>query len=131
MLEAAKSNYRLSKKEDQGIRYSDLCFQAQQSVEKALKGLLIYFKTEPKHTHNIETLIFDLKKHIHIPEDIMETAGLTLYASNTRYPGIYVDQYKDVTKKEYVETIKTTEKCLDWVDNIIKLHLATLKKEKK
>jgi HEPN domain-containing protein len=126
-LEYAKSNYHISKIKNEGIRYTDLCYEAQQSVEKALKGLLIYFKVDPKYTHNIEHILVDIEKFVHIPKDIAKTISLTKYATKTRYPGAYGSEYQDVTQKEYAETIKITEQCLDWVDKIIALHLATLK----
>ena len=43
------------------IQYEDLCYQSQQAVEKALKGLLIFYDIEPKHTHNIVVLLHELK----------------------------------------------------------------------
>ena len=104
-LEYAKSNYHISKIKNEGIRYTDLCYEAQQSVEKALKGLFV-----------------------HIPKDIAKTIGLTKYATKTRYPGAYGSEFQDVAKKEYTEAIKITEQCLDWVDKTITLHLAILKK---
>jgi len=44
-LDRAKSSLAISKiKADENIFYEDLCFQAQQAVEKALKGLLVFFQ---------------------------------------------------------------------------------------
>jgi len=40
------------------VFYEDLCYQAQQAAEKALKGMLIYFKAEPQFTHNIGVLLW-------------------------------------------------------------------------
>lgn len=53
----AKSNYELSKNTIYGVFYEDLCFQLQQAVEKAFKGLLIYYGVEPEFTHNIGILL--------------------------------------------------------------------------
>jgi HEPN domain-containing protein len=52
-FDRAKSSLAISKnKFDERIFYEDLCFQAQQAVEKALKGLLIFHNVEPEKTHN-------------------------------------------------------------------------------
>jgi HEPN domain-containing protein len=116
-IERAKSSLELAgAKIVRYIHYEDLCFQLQQAAEKALKGLLIYYGTEPEFTHNIEILLKELKKFTDIPENIKEAAQLTNYAVQTRYPG----EYDEITKEEYEESIKITTVCLDWVENKIK-----------
>ena len=53
-INRAKSSYELSKATiSNDIYLEDLCYQAQQAVEKALKGLLIYFGVEPEFTHKL------------------------------------------------------------------------------
>ena len=53
-IDRAKSSLELAQtKIISHIYYEDLCFQLQQSAEKALKGLLIYHGVEPEFTHNI------------------------------------------------------------------------------
>jgi len=43
-LDRARSSYELGKMAGNNfIYYEDLCYQIQQSVEKSLKGLLIYY----------------------------------------------------------------------------------------
>jgi HEPN domain-containing protein len=43
-LDRANSNLIISKvKANENVFYEDLCFQAQQAVEKALKSLLIFY----------------------------------------------------------------------------------------
>ena len=66
-LERAESSYELSKPRlFRNIYFEDLCYQAQQAAEKALKGLLIYFGVEPEYTHNIGILLNALEKHTEI-----------------------------------------------------------------
>jgi HEPN domain-containing protein len=67
------------------VYYEDLCYQAQQAVEKAVKGLLIYYNVEPQFTHNIGVLLEELRTYINISE-IKETIKLSRYAVQTRYP---------------------------------------------
>jgi len=116
-IKRAKSSLELAQvKIIRYIQYEDLCFQVQQAVEKALKGLLIFYGVEPEFTHNIELLIKELKKFTDIPEEINETAQLTNYAVQTRYPG----EYDEITKEEYERAVKIAKDCLDWVENKIK-----------
>lgn len=48
-LRRAHSNLELAKISNKKLVYlEDLCFQAQQAVEKGLKGLLIFYGIEPE-----------------------------------------------------------------------------------
>jgi HEPN domain-containing protein len=115
-LDRAKSSFELSKiTANELIYYEDLCFQAQQASEKALKGLLIYLGDDPDFTHNLGILLDALKKYIEIPEIIKEAIKLTNFAVQTRYPG----EYEEITKEEYEECIKITDDCITWVEEII------------
>jgi len=116
-IERAKSSLELSQaKIIHYIHYEDLCFQVQQAVEKALKGLLIFYSVEPEFTHNIELLLNELEKFTMIPKDVRQAMTLTTYAVQTRYPG----GYDEITKEEYEKSVKIAKDCLDWVENIIK-----------
>jgi HEPN domain-containing protein len=116
-IERAKSSLELAQaKIIRHIHYEDLCFQLQQAAEKALKGLMIYYGFEPEFTHNIEILLKELKKFTEIPENIKESAQLTNYAIQTRYPG----EYDEISKDEYEKSLKIASICLDWVENKIK-----------
>ena len=116
-IQRAKSSLELAQaKIIRYIQYEDLCFQIQQAVEKALKGLLIFYNVEPEFTHNIELLINELKKFTDIPEKINEAAQLTTYAVQTSYPGVY----DEITKKEYEKAVKIAKDCLNWIENKIK-----------
>jgi len=115
-IERAKSSLEIAQVKIVGhIHYEDLCFQIQQAAEKALKGLLIFYKVEPEFTHNIELLIDELEKFTDIPEKVYEAAQLTTYAVQTRYPG----EYDEITKEEYEKAVKIAKDCLDWVENKI------------
>ena len=115
-LERARSSLEIAGTRNSNlVYYEDLCYQAQQAVEKAIKGMLIYYKVEPQFTHNIGILLEELQAHINIDE-IRETINLTKYAVQTRYPG----EYDDITKEDYEESIAIAQKCLEWVQNKIK-----------
>ena len=126
-LDRAKSSLKISKtKREDDIFYEDLCFQAQQAVEKALKGLLIFYSVEPEKTHNLVTLIKALSKYTDVPEEINETAVLNDYAVQTRYPG----DYTPISEDEYKDAVIMAEECIKWVDKKIKESLKKMENEK-
>ncbi|MFP3041980.1 HEPN domain-containing protein [Treponema primitia] len=117
-LDRARSSFELSKiTANELIYYEDLCFQAQQAAEKALKCLLIYFGEEPEFTHNLGILLESLTKYTEIPDNIKELIKLNNFAVQTRYPG----EYEEITKAEYAECIKIANDCINWIEEIIKL----------
>ena len=116
-IERAKSSYEISRTAvNKNIYYEDLCYQSQQAVEKALKGLLVYYGVDPEFTHNIGLLLNELEGFTEIPENIKIATNVTKYAVITRYPG----EYDEITKKDYEESLKIAEDCLDWAESKIK-----------
>jgi HEPN domain-containing protein len=97
------------------VLYEDLCFQAQQAAEKALKGLLIYYQEEPEFTHNIDIILKAISKYTGIPDDVLKAIKLTDYAVFTRYPG----EYDAITKEEYEKSIVMATNCLNWAEQKI------------
>jgi HEPN domain-containing protein len=116
-IDRAKSSLEIAKTRNSNlVYYEDLCYQAQQAVEKAIKAMLIYFNVEPQFTHNIGFLLDELGAHINISDEIRETVKLSKYAVQTRYPG----EYDDITKEDYEESIRIAGKCLEWVESTVK-----------
>jgi HEPN domain-containing protein len=116
-LDRSKSSLAISKnRADESIFLEDLCFQAQQAAEKALKGLLIFYNIEPEKTHNLVSLIKELSKHIAIPEEINEIVILNDYAVQTRYPG----NYTPINEEEYNNAIRIAENCINWIEKKVK-----------
>jgi HEPN domain-containing protein len=70
-IDRAKSSLEISKiAVSANVYYEDLCYQSQQAVEKALKGILIFYGVEPEFTHNIGILLNEIEKFTEIPENI-------------------------------------------------------------
>jgi len=112
-FERARSSLAISKnRPDESVFYEDLCFQAQQAVEKAIKGVLILHNIQPEKTHNLVALIKELSKCITVPKEINETVILNDYAVQTRYPG----DYTFIGEEEYAHAIKIAEDCLGWIE---------------
>lgn len=118
-LGRAKSNLAVAKlgKADECIFYEDLCFEAQQSVEKTLKALCIYNQISFPKTHDISFLISLLEKNeIEVSDRIKNAKRLTDYAVETRYPA----DLEPVTENEYKTVIKIAEEIFESIDQIIK-----------
>jgi len=118
-LRRAKSNLERAKlgKTSPEILYEDLCFDCQQSTEKALKALLISMDKEFPRTHSIAMLLELISEEgIKIPKSIKSSIGLTEYAVEARYPG----EREPVSEEEYKDALKVAEIVYRWVSNTIK-----------
>jgi HEPN domain-containing protein len=92
-----------------------LCFHAQQSVEKAIKAVLVFSGIAFPKTHNIGVLLELLPLQILREGVLSETAILTDYAVTSRYPG----EAEDVTREELSEAISIAERVLAWASEIV------------
>ena len=114
-IKRAYNSLALSKVEkNDAICYEDLCYNAQQAVEKGLKALLIYFGeniSRSLKTHDLFVLLKKLEQYVEVPDDMIDAAVLTEYATVTRYPG----DYEEVSIQSYQNAIKAAEHSLDWV----------------
>jgi HEPN domain-containing protein len=118
-LKRARSNLERAKmgKVSPGILYEDLCFDAQQAVEKSLKAILINLNQSFPNTYSIGNLLKLIEEAgVVIPKNINQAKLLTTYAVDARYPG----DYEPVNKEEYEEALKIAEDVFKWLDNIIK-----------
>ena len=112
-LTRARSSLTLASTKTPGVLYEDLCFQAQQAAEKAIKAVFVSRKIPYPYTHDINALLSGLDQHnLTIPEPLWCAVTLTSYASDTRYPGIA----SPVTKEEYTEAIRFAQGVLSWAE---------------
>jgi len=120
-LGRAKSNLEIAKmgRVSPDILYEDLCFECQQSVEKALKGLLISLNIDFPFTHIIANLLELIEDQgIEIPEEIKNSIDLTIYAVITRYPSI---KKEPVSEEEYKEAVMIAEQVYNWVKEMLNI----------
>lgn len=86
-MNRAKSNMAQASAVQPGVYLEDLCFNAQQAAEKALKALLIHHKVRFPFTHDLERLVQLLEEvSVEIPPVVRDAIRLTDYATGTRYP---------------------------------------------
>ncbi|MBI5193321.1 MAG: HEPN domain-containing protein [Nitrospirae bacterium] len=93
-----------------------ICFHAQQAVEKAFKAVLLFHKINFPFTHDLEELIdtFETSK-IPIPSNLLDVGILTPYAVETRYPGYW----GEITETDISEAIKFAEDAIKWTEGIV------------
>lgn len=116
-LNRAKSNLIQAKAKQPGIYLEDLCFNAQQAAEKAIKALLVHRNIRFPYIHDLAELVNILEKHgQEVPVEIKEAVKLTDYAVEARYPGLT----EPVTDEEYKEAIKLAEAVVVWAQEKIK-----------
>ena len=112
-LNRARSNLALAKNRVPDAYLEDLCFEAHQAAEKAIKSRLISLGIEFPYVHDLARLL-SLVEQAGLPlPDIVHRAGeLTPYAMFTRYPA----PSRPVTEEEYLLAIEVAEAVVDWVE---------------
>lgn len=114
-LRRARSNMARAKADRNlpHVIYEDLCFDAQQAVEKAIKAVLVHRNVVFPKTHDIIgllTLVF--QSGLEVPEDIRQADILTGYAVDSRYPGLS----EDVTLEDYNLAVKLADRVVQWAE---------------
>ena len=95
------------------ILYEDLCFDAQQAVEKALKSVCISREIIFPRTHDIAYIMELLERGgVEVPENLQQAKILSDYAVETRYPG----DYDPVDEEDFEKAIEIAEAVLEWVE---------------
>ena len=119
-LRRAKSNLARAElgKQVEDILYEDLCFDAQQAVEKALKGLMIFLVIDVPKTHSVGYLLKSIEESgkVAVPENLREAALLTDYAVTARYPG----DWEPIDEAEYRHAVSLANEVCRWVISVAK-----------
>ena len=115
-INRARSDLIQATHEVPGVYIENLCFNAQQAAEKAVKAVLISRSIEFPYVHDLDYLLSLLEdKGEVIPAPIQQANKLTKYAAITRYPG----DIDPVTSQEYTEAISIAEAVLHWAEERI------------
>jgi len=116
-LEHARSDLRLAQLAvGQGVLPEQICFHAQQAVEKTFKAVLLARKVEFPLTHDLEVLlsIFD-RAGIIVPDELQDAGILTPYAVETRYPGAW----GEISEMEMSHTLSLAQAAIHWAEEIL------------
>ncbi len=116
-LNRARSNLALSKSRVPDAYLEDLCFEAQQATEKAIKALLITLSIDFPYVHDLARLLSLLEEAGEsLPDEVRRSATLTPYAVLTRYPA----PTRPITTEEYETAVGTAEAVIQWVENRVR-----------
>lgn len=116
-LRRAKSNLAKAKQPKPKEAYwEDLCFDAQQAAEKAIKGALVFRGVDFPRIHDLAELM-TLLKHSdqEIPDELWETDDLTEYATETSCARMA----EPVTEDEYRKAVALAEQVVGWAEKML------------
>lgn len=115
-LRRARSNPALAKARGPDVYLEDLCFEAQQAAEKAVKAVLIARGLDVPRAHDLARLLSLLDEAGEdVPDEIREAAELTPYAVAGRYPG----PLRPVTEEEYLRAVAVAEGVVRWAERLV------------
>jgi len=112
-MNRAKSNLVLARNRLPDVYLEDLCFDAQQAAEKAIKAFLIHLDLCFPYTHDLTDLLTLVEgAGRKVPEDVKWAGILSDYAIESRYPGLA----EPVTQEEYERVVSIAEEVVQWVE---------------
>ncbi len=93
--------------------WEDLCFDAQQAAEKAVKAVLIARGVSFPYVHDIDVLLTTLESAgWSVGDEIRQADDLSRYAVETRYPGVG----PRVTESEWREAVALATAVVEWAE---------------
>ena len=115
-LNRARSNLVRAKNRISGAYLEDLCFDAQQAAEKAIKGVMIARDIEFPFVHDLDQLLTVLESTGQpVPDEICQAGKLTPYSTAARYPGME----QPISEQHYLEAVEIAESVVRWAENRI------------
>jgi HEPN domain-containing protein len=116
-LNRARSSLAHARDRSGEIYLEDLCFDAQQAAEKAIKAVLLYLGVRFPYVHDLAELVTLIERTGHtIPSGARESGRLTRYALETRYPGLS----EPLTEQEYLEAVAIAEAVVRWAGEVLR-----------
>lgn len=116
-LERAAGNLRIAHSGLAGVELAELCFNAHQAAEKAVKGVLLHLGVVYPRIHDLRQL-FRLVRGAgaDVPDEVVAASRLTDYAVMARYP---VPPQHRPTEEDHAEAVSDAERVLRWAERLI------------
>ena len=115
-LNRARSNLVRAQTTLPGVYLEDLCFDAHQAAEKAIKAVLIARAVDFPLVHDLARLVTLLgQSGEKIPLAIADATDLTRFAVATRYPSVA----EPVTTEEHQRAVVIATAVVRWADGCI------------
>ena len=112
-LNRARSNLSRAKSRIPEVYLEDLCFDAQQAAEKAIKALLVKKGIAFPYVLDIAYLLTLVEQTaVQIPDPVRRAEDLTRYAVVTRYPGLV----EPVSESHYLDALVSAEAVVRWAE---------------
>ena len=109
----ARSNLAQARNRVPDVYLEDLCFEAHQAAEKAIKAVMIRRGMEFPYVHDLDRLLSLLEEDGEVlPVTIQRSDELTRYAVVTRYPTVV----RPVSEPEYRQAIEIAEAVVTWAE---------------
>ena len=117
-LDRARSNLIRARQRMSNVYLEDLCFDAQQAAEKALKALCIHRGIDFPYVHDLSRLVTLLQDEGQpVPDPVKEAGRLTRYAILARYPGLD----DPVTEYDHERAVEIAERVVGWVESHLEM----------
>ncbi len=111
-LGRARSNLAHAEDDRPEVALEDLCFDAQQAAEKAIKALLVREKVRLPYIHDLAQLLRLVQDTgIEPPPEIWKADQLTVFATTLRYPSV-----QEVSQEDYERAIAISRTVVEWVE---------------
>lgn len=116
-LRRARSNLALAKApKEPDVIWDDLCFEAQQAAEKAVKAVLVLRRIDFPRTHRIAELLGLFEQGGGVaPDEIWAAEELSDYAIVGRYP----DNPNPADESRYTRAVTVAETVVRWAERVI------------
>ena len=115
-LNRARSSLARVRLRHPDVYLEDLCFDAQQASEKALKAVLLHCGIAPPRIHDLGRLLTLVEEaRIDVPEAVRDADSLTPFAVIARYPSVT----DPVTEEQYEQAMQTAEVVVRWAKQTV------------
>lgn len=115
-LNRARSNLARARAATHGVYLEDLCFDAQQCAEKAIKAMFVHRGLDFPYVHDLARLLGLLEASgIKVPAYVKKASHLTGFAVEARYPGLS----GPVTDREYRRAPAIAAAVVGWAERYI------------
>lgn len=116
-LRRAKSNLAIAKQpKPEEVFWEDLCFEAHQAIEKALKAVYQKHGMIFDYTHDLEVLTRGLEKlGIKTPTEARQAVILNRYSYEGKYPG----SFDPAKEKDFKTAVVLAEAVVRWAEKIV------------
>ncbi len=112
-LNRARSNLLRSRAILPGVYLEDLCFDAQQAAEKAIKAVFIARGVDFPFVHDLARLLALLRQSGEsIPPEVADATELTQYSVVPRYPGAT----EPVSAEDHRHAVASAEAVVAWAE---------------